>query len=440
MTRRLITALAAALVVASAGVHGQEPMILGVQTHFAFTGSRTDANAFRSWMARARFNSSRDEMFWWHVEDASGRLEVKQGALATRDVWRSMPAPFTPLLTLDFGYRSHDAGGQPKSAAAGAAFSRYARFVVSESDPLVRMVEVWNEWNLKAGARPEGGSNGDAEDYVRLSARTYQEIKAFNPGVQVIVGAISDDFPDWRWLRRATQLGLLARADGLSVHMYNHCMPARRVGADELIQRLDVLRTILDQAGHGSVPVYVTEVGWPTHVGKCAVSESDAAAHAVRFMLEASLRPWLRGVWFYEMQDGGDDPANPEHHFGLLRRDGSEKPAGCALRQLGAQIAARPRAFARAGNVALARFSNGSADRWIFWASALPGDTAEAKARITARSPLFDRVKPIAVCGLAQGSLNAQPDGRSAALTLPAGTIVVLDTAPNETLNLEVSR
>jgi hypothetical protein len=79
-------------------------------------------------------------------------------------------------LTLDFGYRTYDAGGQPKSAAARAAFSRYASFVVSQSQPLVRTVEVWNEWNLKAGARPEGGSNGDAADYVSLAARTYQDL------------------------------------------------------------------------------------------------------------------------------------------------------------------------------------------------------------------------------------------------------------------------
>jgi polysaccharide biosynthesis protein PslG len=440
MMRRLVTVMTAFVLLHAAAHAREEPMILGVQTHFAFNSSRTDVGSFRAWMARARFHSSRDEMFWWHVEDPEGRLEMRQGALATREVWRSMPPPFKPLLTLDFGYQSYDGGGQPKSDAAVAAFSRYARFVVSQSQPLVRMVEVWNEWNLKAGARPEGGSDGNPRDYVHLAAATYQELKALNPEVQVIVGAISDDFPDWKWMRQATQLGLLERADGLSVHLYNHCMPAARVGSDELIQRLDALRTIMEAAGHASMPVYVTEAGWPTHSGKCAVGENDAALHSVRFLLEASLRPWVRGVWFYEMQDGGGDAADMEQHFGLLRRDGSEKPAGCALRELGAQIAARPSAILRAGQVTLARFASGRSERWFVWSHAPSGVASDATVRLTSQTGVLGRVQPVALCGLRQGTFMPQPDGRSAALSLPAGSILVIDAPPGESLLLETSR
>ncbi|HKB53976.1 MAG TPA: hypothetical protein VKD22_08245 [Ramlibacter sp.] len=436
MTAWLIGATLAALALVPAGVHASDAMILGVQTHFAFTPPRTDAKAFRSWMARARFTSARDEMFWWHVEGPAARLEMRQGAVVTRDIWRTMPAGFDPLLTLDFGYGAYDGGGQPRSAAARAAFARYAGFVVSQAQPQVRMVEVWNEWNLKSGARPEGGSNGDAADYVRLASSTYEAIKSRDAGVKVIVGGIGDDLPDWPWTRRAIALGLLTRADGLSVHLYNYCMAPGRVGADELIERLDALRAIMAAAGHSAVPVYVTEVGWPTHTGKCAVSEADAAAYAVRFMLEASLRPWVRGIWFYELQDGGDDPANREHHFGLLRRDGSEKPAGCALRELGAQIAARPRMIARVGGVTMARFAHGAMDRWILWptSGSVDGSTVAA---VTARPDLLRALKPIPVCGLEQGSLAPQPDGRSAAVRLPPHAILVIDIPPAEALTLE---
>ena len=440
MTRWLLTALPALLLFA-AGASAQEPMILGVQTHFAFTPPKTsDAGLFRAWMRRSGFNSARDEMFWWHVEDEYGGLEMKQGAVVTRDLWRSMPPPFHPLLTLDFGYRTYDAGGQPKSPAARAAFSRYAGFVVSQSQPVVRLVEVWNEWNLKAGARPEGGSNGDAEDYVRLSAATYQHLKQLDPAIKVLVGAISDDFPDWRWLRSAMNLGLLSRADGLSVHLYNYCMAPSRIGADELIQRLDALRAILDTAGHPSLPVYVTEVGWPTHQGKCAVTESDAAVHSMRFLLEASLRQWVRGVWYYELQDGGSNPADPEHHFGLLRRDGSEKPGGCALREMGAQVARRPKSFTRVDGVTMARFGNGATDRYVFWTSPAPGGASEAQARLTARSAKSGPLRAVSVCGLDEGVLTLEPDGRSAVVAVQGRTVLVIDRPTGETLALESLR
>jgi hypothetical protein len=97
MTRWLMIA-AAALLALPAGAQAAEPMILGVQTHFAYLFPKTtDSHTFRTWMSRARFNSSRDEMFWWHVEDASGGLEMRQGARVTLDVWRSMSSPFFPL-------------------------------------------------------------------------------------------------------------------------------------------------------------------------------------------------------------------------------------------------------------------------------------------------------------------------------------------------------
>lgn len=431
---RWLIAVARALAVVAAGGAWAEPMILGVGTHFGFWPPKSDVGLFRSWMARARFDSARDDMFWVHVEDGAGRFELRQGATVTRDLWRSMRQPFEPLLVLGYGHPAYDGGGQPRTPAARAAFARYAGYVLAQTAPSVRMVEVWNEWNLKAGARP-GGSDGDAQDYARLADETAQRLKALDPAVKVLVGAVSDDFPDWRWMRRGIAAGLLAHADGVSVHLYNYCMAPQRVGADELIERLDALRAIMDAAGRPAMPVYVSEVGWPTHSGKCPVGEADAATHSVRFMLQASERPWVKGVWFYEFQDGGEDPADREAHFGLLRRDGSEKPAGCALRELAAQIARRPTAVSRSGAITMARFVDGAAQRWILWASA--GADGDTTGRLTGRAETLRGLKPTAVCGLASGTLTPQPDGRSAAVTLARGAIVVIDLPAGQSLALE---
>jgi polysaccharide biosynthesis protein PslG len=435
MIRALLVLAAAACCTATHIPALAEPMLVGVGTHLGFHPSTTDPALFRSWMARARLKTSRDEMFWSYTEDSDGRFELKLGALTTHRTWSSMPAPFEPLLLLDYGLDRYDAGGQPKTEAAVSAFVRYADWMVTQTAPMVRMVEIWNEWNVKLGAKPQGGSAGDPADYVRLAAATTRKIRESRPEIKILVGSVGDDFPDWQWTRKTVQLGVLADADGLSVHMYNSCMGARQVGAEEAIARMDRLRSHLDRAGYAATPVYVTEVGWPTHVGQCRVSEDAAAQHSIRFLLEASLRDWIRGIWFYEFVDGGDSPFDREHRFGLLRRNGTEKPAGCAVRELAAQLAARPKSFQQAGGVTMARFANGATDRWIFWGNA-EKESRAATARVSGPPKVLSATRPVAICTLSLGTLATEDGGTSATVKLPPRGILILDVPAAETLTL----
>jgi len=411
------------------------PLVIGVQTHFAFDDpQRTEARAFQSWMERSRFNSTRDEMYWWDVEDAAGTLALRQGAWRTRQMWSAMPAPFAGLLTLDFGNERYDSGGQPKSERARDAFARYASYVVAQSGQQVRWVEIWNEWNLRTGVKTQAGSRGDAADYAALARTTYRKLKAEHPETMVITGSSGDDLPDWPWMRRAIREGLLSHTDGIAVHLYNDCMRPAQVGADELAQRLDALQAIVAAEGRPQMPFFITEVGWPTHRGKCGVSEEAAAAHSVRFLLEASLRPWVAGVWFYEMQDGGDDPAEREHRFGLLRRDGSEKPAGCALREMGTQIAARPFAFTSVNSVGLAGFRNGATDRWLLWARGRSQQEVPVRLESASGTASFQSVS---LCGMPGALMEIDPQGRFATVRVAPRTVQIIDVPAGQPLAMK---
>jgi len=77
--------------------------------------------------------------------------------------------------------------------------------------------------------------------------------------------------------------------------------------------------------------VYVTEIGWPTSTGQCGVPDAVAAAYLQRFMLLAAARPWIAGVWWYDLFDDGNDPGNRENRFGLAAKNHSPKPAYGAL-------------------------------------------------------------------------------------------------------------
>jgi hypothetical protein len=403
---------------------GAKPLVIGVQTHVGYGPARTDAAAFRSWMKRSGFTSARDEMFWRDVE-SSGNLELQRGALHAHEVLRSMPHPFAGLLTLDFGHPGYDSGGQPKSEDARAAFARYAQFVVAQARPHIRWAEIWNEWNLKSGAVPQGGSNGEAPDYVRLAHTTYRTLKAADPDILVLTGSAGDDIPDWPWMREAIGHGLLSQTDGVAVHLYNHCMRAAAVGSDELAARLDAIHAIVSTAGQPQMPIFVTEVGWPTHRGRCGITEPAAAAHSLRFLLEASLRPWVAGVWFYELQDSGNDPTDPEHRFGLLRRDGSEKPAGCLLRELGALVARRPFAFHGGNASGAAGFRNGRMDSWLLWTRGKVRQAAAIRVEVAGGpAPTF---ASRALCGMPEAAMKIDPLGRFAIVGLEPGSVQVLD-------------
>jgi hypothetical protein len=305
-------------------------------------------------------------MFWNEVEDAEGAYALRHGARFTRALWWDQLPQVAPLLILGYGHPRHDGGGQPASPEAVAAFANHARWLVGQTRERVRMVEVWNEWNLKAGAVAKLGAQGGAAQYVRLAAAARKAVHAVDPGVRVLVGGVGEDHPDWHWMREAVSLGLIDAADGVSLHLYNHCDRAN-VGADEMMRRLDRLQAILSQRAGRDVALYLTEVGWPVHRGACEVGEADAAIFTLRLLLEASARSWLKGVWIYEVIDGGDDPTNREQRFGLLRRDGSERPAGCAVREFGAAIAARPAQLLRRGNVSVALYEDAGRSTVFVW-------------------------------------------------------------------------
>lgn len=90
-------------------------------------------------------------------------------------------------------------------------------------------------------------------------------------------------------------------------------------------------------------PVVVTETGYhdatAATVGQPGVSESAAADYVPRTFLEA-FAAGARRTYLYELVDEKPDPAgrDPEQHFGLLRQDGTPKPAFVAVQRLLAMI------------------------------------------------------------------------------------------------------
>ncbi|UGV25150.1 hypothetical protein E0H22_05330 [Rhodopseudomonas boonkerdii] len=82
-------------------------------------------------------------------------------------------------------------------------------------------------------------------------------------------------------------------------------------------------------------PAVVTECGYCTVVkpGSATVGEIAAGIYLPRLLLN-NFRSGILRTFLYEFCDGGTDPNEGEHHWGLVRNDGTPKPGYHAVRHL----------------------------------------------------------------------------------------------------------
>lgn len=89
----------------------------------------------------------------------------------------------------------------------------------------------------------------------------------------------------------------------------------------------------------GAKPIWITEAGYHNAVacscGHSPVSEAAAGVYVPRMFMEY-FRRGIPRTYAYELIDGRPDPlrTDPERNFGLLRNDGTPKPAFTATRNL----------------------------------------------------------------------------------------------------------
>jgi hypothetical protein len=274
------------------------------------------------------FTSFRDEVSWRRFETHDGVFKVDSVPSRLRALLTDKELGRSAILVLAYGNDRYDEGGRPVSDKAIAAFAKYA-VAVSKEFPNVGYLEIWNEWNHGTGIKD--GSKGSADDYLRLVEKVARELKSTGSRSKIVVGALADDFPDWAFAKELLRKGVLNYADAFSVHLYNYSA-GQKATAQELLQRLNKLQTYLKAANFGKeFPVLVTEFGWPTHDGSGGASERTSGAMASQFLFESRAYPWIRGVWIYELYDGGPSKSDREQNFGVLRNDGTAKDGTCMV-------------------------------------------------------------------------------------------------------------
>lgn len=240
---------------------------------------------------------------------------------------------YTPEWARPAGTGSHHAPDDP---------ARFAAFVAAAAERFVPQgvlhYEVWNEPNLPQFWEPRA----DPAAYVTLLRLTAERVRAVAPQAVLLSGGLAPAADDEvrgsvdprTFVQRMYALGAAAWFDALAIHPYGFpALPSEPAGGFNLWQQLPQVRRTMEAAGDGGTQVWLTEVGAPTYGGPGGVSQ-DRQAEVVRqaVRLSAAL-PWAGPVFLYALRDTGSDPDDREDHFGLLREDGTPKPAYAVLQR-----------------------------------------------------------------------------------------------------------
>lgn len=176
-------------------------------------------------------------------------------------------------------------------------------------------------------------TKSDSATYVRLLAKSYTALKAIDPAITVIAGAVGGW--DNTWIEKMMADGAINFMDGISVHPYNFWNGVEGT-PEKVIDWLELLEADLKRYSPlgSEVPLYVTEIGWPNDSGPTGTPVNLTGDYIGRLFLLARSRPYIKGIWWYDFQNDGTKLTVAEQNFGLVLRDLTPKPSYYRLQDL----------------------------------------------------------------------------------------------------------
>ncbi len=230
-----------------------------------------------------------------------------------------------------------------------AKYAEFAAYMVSQT-PAADAWELWNE----ADGNLFWENGPDAPRYAALLRAAYPAIKAVNPAATVVsTGMVGNNFG---FLEQLYDNGAGGSFDAVGVHTDTACLIAPpehfyrerdgRVGRFSFTGYREV-HQVMAEHGDGAKPIWMTELGWNTsstapgscrdgsHAGTkpAGVSEAEQARNVTKAYACLAADPFVTVAMWFSLQDIAGRP-NYDGHLGLLRADGSAKPAYAALKAL----------------------------------------------------------------------------------------------------------
>jgi hypothetical protein len=184
--------------------------------------------------------------------------------------------------------------------------------------------------SIELGNEPYFGEMSPWE-YAYTVRPVLEEIQRLNLPVTVVLPSrIYGENTSWMDTLYAEIPDLNELFDAFAEHPYWYGHSPYAPGPASPLGRIETLRQQMDQHGAADKPIWITEYGQSTALcGEECITEQAQAQH-LRQMLIAILfhREWrVEMLSFFQLRDRGTENGDRELQFGLLREDGSPKPA-----------------------------------------------------------------------------------------------------------------
>jgi len=172
-------------------------------------------------------------------------------------------------------------------------------------------------------SQPQAGADW-SETVVAYQREIFETLRA-QPGLDALPIA-SPTVLDWKPADMRLIQAAARYCDLVAIHSYVQHAEKPETTADYSAISW-YLRHMRDAFKPGA-PVMATETGYNTMVrfGGAGVSEKAAAIYIPRLLLN-NFASGIQRTFLYQLLDGGSDPHEWEHHFGLIRHDNTAKPA-----------------------------------------------------------------------------------------------------------------
>src|SRR5215207_710247 len=335
---------------ASAATAQAPPGFVGLVSDDAFWGTDADPSRGRTMAAIAGTGARalRQSFYWSLIERQPGRYDFSlyDGYVAAA---ASANLSILPILFDPPAFRSaRPASGARRGTYPPANYSDFAVFAAAlvrrygpagqfwrEHPELpqlpIRSWQVWNEPNIPV----YWPSGPNPAEYATMLRTVGDGIKAVDPGARVITAGLNESELGIKlvpFLQGMYRAGAKGSFDALALHPY---APGSDLVTAQLTRAVRELRRNGDPAR-----TIVTELGWATggpSQRALVVSELGQASLISRTITRlARYRGQLRldGVFYFNWRDVTAAPGSRDHwglHTGLLREDGSAKPAMQAL-------------------------------------------------------------------------------------------------------------
>jgi len=369
-----------------------EPFVVGVCAHELHKGDPS-GRAY-AMMRDAGITSVRTDAHWAYVERQPNQLKIEPSW--QRYLKETAQHGLSTQFILGYGNQHHGDGEKPRSEPVRAAYNRYVDFVTESLKGQVAYYEIWNEWDVENPRDP-----AFTQDYARLIADAAGIIRQRDPAATVLAGAVTSQGIESGFALRLLENGLMQSVDGLSLHPYVHCRGWRRNTPEAWIDWMAEVDKELTRAAGRPVPLYLTEMAWPSHQGACGIDETLQAAYLARAFFLARTLPNIKGMWWYDFRNDGTDKTEREHNFGLVRQDFTPKPAYpvlAAISEIVGQYAFLGRLENTANDVVMLRFARGEDELLVAWSTGKPR-TVELRGNennegITGRVAMIDTAQP----------------------------------------------